>query len=252
MKGLVSRSKWFVRKNASTILTCVGSVGVVATAVLAVKATPKALRQIEAAEEKKGEKLTVLETIAVTKTTYVPTAIAGAATITCIFGANVLNKRTQASLMSAYALLDQSFKDYKKKVEDLYGDEANRDIRESIAKEKYSECNIKPSADTRLFYDFHSDRYFESTMEHVLTAEYALNRKLMMSEYAYLNDWYEELGIDPVDGGYELGWSRGFNETAYWQEWVDFHHGEFVMDDGLEYCIITFVHDPSMDFVDYI
>ena len=40
-----------LRKASPTILTCIGAVGVVATAVLAVKATPKALRLIEIAED---------------------------------------------------------------------------------------------------------------------------------------------------------------------------------------------------------
>ena len=42
----------FLKRNASTILTCVGAVGVVATSVMAVKATPKALILLEKA---KGE-----------------------------------------------------------------------------------------------------------------------------------------------------------------------------------------------------
>lgn len=252
MNGLTSRSKLFLRKNGSTILTCVGSVGVVVTTVMAVKATPKAMRLIEAAEEKKGEKLTRLETIQVAGMTYAPAAITGIATIACIFGANILNKHTQAALTSAYVLLDQSFKDYKKQVEELYGEDANRDVREFIARDKYAECNIEVGEDARLFYDFYSGRFFESTMAHVILAEYNLNRMIMTDECAYLNDWYELLGIDPIEGGDSVGWSRGHNDAAYWQEWVDFHHADTEMDENLECCIITFKQDPSIDFADYI
>lgn len=252
MKTLIGQSKRFFRKNASTILTCAGSAGVVVTAVMAVKATPKAMELIKAAEEEKGEKLTRLETIEVTWTTYVPAGIAGIATIGCIFSANLLNKRTQAALTSAYVLLDQSYKDYKKKVEELYGEDVDHKIRAHVAKDKYTECDIEVGSDAQLFYDFYSGRYFESTMEYVLKAEYALNRKIMTGESAYLNEWYDELGIDPIESGYELGWSRGFNETAYWQEWVDFHHNEVELEDGLSCCIITFAQDPSIDFADYI
>jgi hypothetical protein len=252
MNKLVGRSKMFLRKNGSTILTCVGSAGVVVTAVMAVKATPKAMQLIKAAEEEKGEKLTGLETIAATRMTYAPTAIAGIATISCILGANVLNKRTQASLVSAYALLDQKFKDYKKKVEELHGEETSDNIREQIVKDKYPDCNIKVGDDAKLFYDFYSGRYFESTMADVLAAEYELNRRITLSDSAYLNDWYEELGLEPIDGGYELGWSRGFNSAAYWQEWVDFNHKDVEMEGGLECCIVTFMQDPSIDFADYI
>lgn len=46
----------FVKRNASIILTVLRSIGVVATTITAVKATPKVLRLIEEAETKKGEK----------------------------------------------------------------------------------------------------------------------------------------------------------------------------------------------------
>ena len=56
MEQLIRNSKRFLRKNASTILTCIGGVGVIATTVMAVKATPKAMQLIKAAEEKKVKK----------------------------------------------------------------------------------------------------------------------------------------------------------------------------------------------------
>ena len=118
MNKLVNKSKRFINRNASTILTCLGSIGVIATSVIAVKATPKALKLLETAKEEKGEELTSFEVIRTAGTIYIPAIITGGSTIACIFGANVLNKRSQAALMSAYALLDNSYKDYKKKVVD--------------------------------------------------------------------------------------------------------------------------------------
>ena len=41
-----------LKKASPTILTCIGAVGVVATAVLAVKATPKALEMVRADSRK--------------------------------------------------------------------------------------------------------------------------------------------------------------------------------------------------------
>ena len=40
----------FWHRNASIVLTCLGGVRVVVTPVMAVKATPKALKKIETAE----------------------------------------------------------------------------------------------------------------------------------------------------------------------------------------------------------
>ena len=55
--------KLFLKKHSSTILTCMGGVGVVATTITAVKATPKALSLLEEAKRKKGEDLTGIEKI---------------------------------------------------------------------------------------------------------------------------------------------------------------------------------------------
>ena len=125
--------KQFIKRNGSTILTCVGAVGVVATAVVAVQATPKALQLLELAKEQKGEELTKVEVLKVAGPIYIPAVVIGVSTISCIFGANTLNKRKQAALTSAYALLNSSYKEYKKKVVDLYGEEVDSHIKQEIA-----------------------------------------------------------------------------------------------------------------------
>lgn len=61
MNNLLSYSKRFVKKNASTILTMIGGTGVVITSVMAVKTTPKALKMLEKAKEEKGEEITNFE-----------------------------------------------------------------------------------------------------------------------------------------------------------------------------------------------
>lgn len=251
MEKLIRSSKRFLRKNGSTILTCAGGVGVIATTVMAVKATPKAMQLIKAAEEEKSEKLTWMETIKIAGPTYAPSVIVGIATIGSIFGANALNKRSQAALMGAYALVDQTFRDYKTHVEEEYGEEANAHIREKIVKDRYVEQKTELGGETKLFYDFYSGRYFNSTMEKVLAAEFALNRQIILGECAYLNDFYQELGLPLTDIGDEVGWSRGHMCDMYCQEWVDFNHQDVIQDDGLECCIITFMQDPTVDFADY-
>lgn len=251
MNNLLQVSQQFVRKNASTILTCIGGAGVVATSVMAVKATPKAMRLIEAKKEEKGEKLTVWETIETAGMTYLPSAITGIATIACIFGANALNKRQQAALMSAYALLDNSYKEYKKKVTELYGEDADREVRDEMAKDDYAEEDIDVYDGKRLFYDEFSERYFESTTEDVLRAEYELNRMFAQDSGIFLNEFYELLGIDRVDYGDYLGWSAFETVETYWYCWIEFDHRKVVMDDGLECTIITMRNEPTFDFENY-
>lgn len=251
MKKLVHRTKLFVGRNGSTILTCFAGVGLVATAVLTAQATPKAMTRIENAKEEKGEELTKLQTVVAAAPAYIPPILTGVATIACMFGANALNKRQQASLMSAYALLDNSYKEYKKKVGTLYGEDANENVQSEIAKDKYEDCDIAPEDGMKLFYDDFSGRYFESTMEKVLKAEYNLNRDLNMRCYATLNEFYDYLDLPPIDGGDELGWSSDMNAEYYWQSWIDFGHPKTIMDDGLEVIHIAMFGEPTLDWEDY-
>lgn len=253
MNKLLNKSKLFVKRNASTILTGVGAVGVVATSVMAVKATPKALRLLEHAEQEKGEKLTKLEIVKTAAPVYIPSVLTGAATIACIFGANILSKRQQAAMMSAYALLDQSYKDYKKKVDELYGEGSNKEIEQAIAKDKYDETDltIDDNDGKELFYDAYSERYFIATMADVLEAEYEINRLLAQDYGVYLNEFYELLPLDEVDYGNYMGWSSFELVETYWYCWVEFEHEKVTMDDGLECTIIHMLTEPTFDFENY-
>ena len=82
MNKFVRYSKLFLKRNSATILTCVGAVGVVATAVLTAKATPKAMTLLEEAKEEKGDDLTKLEIVKVAAPVYIRPVIIGAATVT--------------------------------------------------------------------------------------------------------------------------------------------------------------------------
>lgn len=252
MNSLLTKSQTFVKRNSATILTCVGAAGVVATTVTAVKATPKALVLLEQAKEEKGEDLTKLEKVKIAGPAYIPSVVLGVSTIACIFGANVLNKRNQASLMSAYALLDSSYKDYRAKVDELYGEEAGQKVRAEIAKDSYEESGREPVIDgTRLYYDFYSGRYFEATPATLKRAEYELNRTLMLDDGVFLNEWYQMLDLEPLEHGWIFGWSACANSDMYWQTWIDFKHEKTTMDDGLECIIVSFSQEPYPDFEDY-
>lgn len=249
MNGLVHHSKVFLKRNASTILTGIGGAGVVVTAVMSAKATPKALRLLDEAKKEKGEELTKFETVKTAAPAYIPAILVGASTIACVFGANILNKHQQAALMSAYALLDNSYKEYKAKVKELYGEEADQHVREEIAKDKYESTTVDD--DKQLFYDEYSQRYFESTTEDLLRAENELVR--LVNDYggAFMNDWFELIGLEPTDYGDYMGWSSCELYETYWSSWIYFEHTKTIMDDGLECVIVSLQTDPSFDFENY-
>ena len=246
--------KEFLRRNSSTILTCVGAFGVVATTVMAVKATPKALTLVEKAKEEKGEELTKWETVKIAGPTYIPTVITGAATIACIFGSNIISKHQQAALMSAYALLDSQYKEYRDKVDELYGEEAGKNVRAEIVKDKYTGDEVLLDDGTELFYDFFSGRYFESTKEKVLRAEYETNRSLYVNYSVGVNEFYEALGLEPMPEFENVGWSCGQIEEMYWHNWIEFDHDETILDEdseGNEGLVCTIINMPLPPYIDY-
>lgn len=239
--NLINSSKLFLRRNSPTILTFLGAAGVVATSIAAVKATPKAMTLLEKTKEEKGEELTKLEMVKVAGPAYIPAIAIGASTIACIFGANALNKKTQASIMSAYALLDTSYKQYKSKVKELYGENSDRNVKKEIAKDKFKDNDIHINNEKILFFDFYSLRYFESTERLVLKAENRVNELLKLYGRASLNDFYESLGMPTAYTGYELWWNVQKCPS------VEFTHDITTMDDGLECCVISMSVEPECE-----
>ena len=251
LRNLFKNPRRFVKKNAPTILTCIGAVGAVVTPILAVKATPKALSLLEEYKQEKEDDLTKLEVIKVAGPVYIPSILVGASTLACIFGANVLNKRQQAALLSAYALLDSSYKDYKKQVEELYGEGANKQVIQEIAKSKYKDEYADLEDNKRLFYDAYSERYFEATIEEVQRAEYRVNRTFALRDEVSVNEFYEMLKIPPIPLGDEIGWSVESCFAFYGFSWIDFDHEKVELEDGLECYIIRMAYEPVIDFYNY-
>ncbi|MBR5780386.1 MAG: hypothetical protein IKY27_00185 [Bacteroidales bacterium] len=241
---MLRQTKLFFKRNGSTILTVLGGIGVVATSVMAVKDTPKALRLLDEAKKKKGDDLTKFEMVKVAGPVYIPTVLVGVSTLGCVFGANALNKKHQAALVGAYGMLNESYKNFRNKVDEVHGEGTSKEIDEAIVEDKTKN-------ELRLFYDIYSQRFFETTLFKVQLAEYNVNRDLVMRDYVYLNEWYEYLDIPTVEEGWDVGWSTGFCFEAYWQPWIDFAHSDGVTKDGREYISIGFFGEPTKDFEDY-
>lgn len=264
-KSLVARAGKSLKQASPTILSVLGAVGVVATVIMAVRATPKALERIEDAKEtknlKNGEDLTRMETIAACWQCYIPATATGIATIGCILGANILNRRQQAALTSAYALLNRTYQDYRKSVKNAFGEEGHKRVLDDMAVERVSEnhtiytqgafesttLDFYVPEEEHLFYDIYSDRQFASTIGKVLQAEYHLNRMFALNGSVSLNDLYNYLGLEPVKDGDDIGWWVDDNDEIYW---VDFDHSVTFIDDGperpqVECLLIEFAKPPA-------
>lgn len=244
----MNKTQYFLRKHSSTILTVAGATGVVVTSVLAVKATPKALLLLEEAKKEKGDELTPVEVVKTAWKPYIPTFLVGTSTIACIFGINYLSIKNQASLMSAYALLDSSYKEYQNKVKELHGEEADINVKHEMAKAKLDDALIVEEG-KMMFFDYYSMNWFESTMESVLLAEAEFLKILEDRGYACINEYYDILALPHVEFGYQLGWFDIENNDPYNCHELEFKYETGILPNGKEYCIITTNMPPSADYI---
>ena len=170
-------------------------------------------------------------------------------TISAIFGANVCNKRQQAALLSAYSMLDASFKRYRKTANECFGEDADKQISENVAFNELQEQKFpKPTKpDTYIFYDEYSNRFFERTMLEVQNAAYHLNRNFCIKGAVDLNEWYLFLGLDTTDFGSTVGWSDEMYDF-YGYSFIDFVYDEVTEVDG-SFIAIRMPFPPVSEFM---
>jgi hypothetical protein len=215
-----------ISKNSPTILTGLSVAGLIGTTIMAVKATPKALKIIEQLEDDwtyKAEPVTKTKIVKATWKCYLPTALMGAATIGCIIGSNSINLRRNAALAGLYSLSETALKEYQSKVVEKIGKDKAKEIKDEIAKDKINKDPLKSHefviagrGDT-LCYDSLSGRYFWSTMEDIKAAINNMNKRMMNDMFVPLNDLYSDLELDGTDLGDLVGWyiDDGLVETDF-------------------------------------
>lgn len=208
-----------VTKHSPEILTGIGIAGMITTTVMAVKATPKALKLVEEETQKKNidtnlrEELSKKELVMATWECYIPAVITGTLSICCLVGASSVNNKRNAALATAYSLSESTLKEYQEKVIETFGEKKEQEVRDEIAKDKVeknpisnNEVIITEKGNT-LCYDTISGRYFKSDIEKIKKATNELNRILMSEMYISLNEFYYELGLQPIKMGDDLGWN---------------------------------------------
>jgi hypothetical protein len=219
-----------ITKHSPEILTGIGIAGMITTTIMAVRATPKALILIE---EKKEEidvdKLTPIELIKTTWTCYIPSAITGGLSIICLIGASSVNARRNAALATAYTLSESALKEYQEKVIETIGEKKEQTVRDAIAKDRIDknpvssrEVIITEKGNT-LCYDAISGRYFKSDIDKIKKAENELNRRMRDEMYISLNEFYYEIGLNPIGIGDDLGWNidHGYIELSFSSQLAD-------------------------------
>lgn len=217
-------------KHSPEILTGIGIAGMVTTTVLAVKATPKALRLIEdekcrqnreliqEAEESGAEMcrqvghLKPMDMIKTTWKCYVPAAITGVASIACLIGANSVSAQRMAALTAAYKISETALTEYREKVVETIGEKKEQVVRDAVAKDKLeknpvsrNEVIITETGST-LCYDAYSGRYFKSDRDKILKAINEINSSMLEDGYVSLNSFYYEINLPETKIGDNVGW----------------------------------------------
>lgn len=233
------KTKVKLKHHSPTILCCVAAAGVIGTAIASALGTIKVRRRID----EECEDLTTEQIVFISIPYYIPTAAIATGTIICIFGANTLNKNQQASLISAYQLLQSSYKEYRDKALEVFGEDGNRLIEEAIMRE-HSKDAPQTADDELLFYDLYGRRYFNARMEDVKDAEYKLNRNYQIRSYSSLNEFFALLGLDLIPIGEEIGWDMDSMMAFYGACWIDIEHERVTTDDGLECYVLRYIQEP--------
>lgn len=222
LTAVVKSIRTVMKKHSPEILTGIGIAGMITTAVMAVKATPKALILIEDKKtELDKEKLSASETVRTAWFCYIPAVIAGLISTACLIGASSTNLRRNAALAAAYTLSESTLKEYQDKVVEIIGEKKERSVREAVAKDKLERDPVREVILTdkggTICYDAISGRYFKSDIDKINRAVNDLNRQMRDEMYVTLNEFYYELGLDGTKLGDDLGWNidKGYIELDY-------------------------------------
>ena len=250
MVKVYNKSEMKVRKYSPEILAGVGVVGVIASTVMACKATTKLsdilaeskeqLEQIKTVavdpayadkytedDAKKDTTITYVQTGVKVAKLYAPSVILCTSSLGCLLASNNILRKRNAALSAAYMTVDKSFKEYRRRVAERFGDEVEKEIRYNIkakeivtvdeeGNEVKETVKVMEGADNPTTYSDYARFFDESCPAWQNDPEYNLTFLRAQQQYAndllkaqgrlFLNDVYKMLGIDITKAGQVVGW----------------------------------------------
>ena len=263
------------KKHAPEILIISGAIGTIAGAIVACKATIKAKDLIEEAKdqisdvkevsedeqysEKYSEKdrkhdlaLIYIQTGLKFVKLYSPAIIIEAASLAMIFASNNVLRKRVAAIGAAYATLDGSFKAYRKRVAEKYGEEAETAIRYGIESKEIEDSSDENSGkkkksktkadvakvidDYSIVFDHEHSKAWEPDNDYnytLISAEQSYANDILKSRgHLFLNEVYDRLGIARTKMGQIVGWVyKPDDENWKGDNFVDFRTKELYIDD---------------------
>lgn len=278
ISGTANKTLFKVKKHSPEILVGAGIVGVVATTVVACKATTKLEGILQESKEKKDIinnyveengysseyseadkendlKIVQVQTCVNIAKNYIPAVLIGTASIVSILaGYNILRKRNVA-LVAAYTAVDTAFKGYRNRVAERFGEEVEHEIRYNMSPKEVTITDENGNETTETKYDIDNNFSEYSVIfdegnvnwaddaimnkKFLMDVENWANDKLRSKRVLFLNDVREALGFSPVPEGQIVGWVYD-EDNPIGDNYVDF--GIF---SHLDY-------EPHVDFINGI
>lgn len=254
VNGVASKAVMKLKKHSPEILVVAGIAGTVVSAVLACKATTKVA---EILDETKGALDTIHEgmetgaingqeyttddgkkdTVVVYAQTgmklaklYGPAIILGTLSITSILASNNILRKRNVVLGAAYAAIDKSFKEYRGRVIERFGDQVDTELKYGIKAKKFEEIEVDPEtgkekkvkktvmvadpnlqSDYAVYFDSKS-RNYETNPDYnrmFLKAQQAFaNDKLQTRGHLFLNEVLDDLDLPRTPAGQIVGWTK--------------------------------------------
>lgn len=254
VNGVTSKAVMKLKKHSPEILVVAGIAGTVVSAVLACKATTKVA---EILDETKGTLDTIhdgmdtgaingqeyttedgkKDTVVVYAQTgmklaklYGPAIILGTLSITSILASNNILRKRNVALGAAYAVIDKSFKEYRGRVIERFGEQVDTELKYGIKAKKFEEIEVDPEtgkekkvkktvmvadpnlqSDYAVYFDSKS-RNYETNPDYnrmFLKAQQAFaNDKLQTRGHLFLNEVLDDLDLPRIPAGQIVGWTK--------------------------------------------
>lgn len=262
MKSAINNGKMALNQHSPEILVVTGIVGIVSSAVMACKATRRidtvldehkanaaaVHKKYETEKNDSAEKRELTMVYLKTGTGFVklygPSIALGTLSISGILaGNNILRKRNMA-LAAAYATIDTSYRQYRSRVVERFGEQVDKELRIGGHKEKIEtvetdengkEKKVKKEAtvvdnpmpsDYSRYFSYPEAKAAEPNADYnafFLKAQQELaNHMLRANGFLFLNDVYEMLGIEKSIAGQAVGWVYDKNADDHGDNYVDF------------------------------
>ena len=232
-----------IRKDKQFVLNFASVIGVGLTMFAAIKDTKKACEIVT-------EDMTTKEKIKKTWKCYIPSGLICTSTILCIIYSDKVSMNEKIALLNTLTMVQDNYKNLRESVDRTCDPETREEIIKKTIKKKVPKDLYIERTGEKIFYEEYTGKYFTSTIDAVLKAEYMFNKQLSIVGNATLNDFYEYLGIPKIQAGESLGWAvlDGYYGSSTTSPWVDFEHSKMEDDDGIEYYYVNYSNQPIVNY----